>query len=205
MGRLTFAPSAPASTLPRGGDQHHRRGKRIVRRIHILGGPGSGKTTLARMLAASLGAPAYDLDTVGYEQGAGAKLPLQRRLSDVEEIGRQHVWITEGIYLWWVETLLERADVIVWLDVPWRVAAWRIIRRHALATLAGKNRHRGLRRLWRFLQNARRYDLGPFIQPAAPDDDAAVTRAATVDVLRRQSGKVVQLRTSRDVERWLAG
>ena len=33
--------------------------------------------------------------------------------------------------------LLEAADIIVFLDLPWRVAYWRIITRHLRASLAG--------------------------------------------------------------------
>jgi adenylate kinase family enzyme len=50
-----------------------------VRRIHIIGGPGSGKTTLAGYLAQAIGASCYDLDVVGYEGGSGARRPLDVR------------------------------------------------------------------------------------------------------------------------------
>jgi len=36
-------------------------------RIHIIGGPGAGKSTLARRLGATLGLPVHTLDTVAYE------------------------------------------------------------------------------------------------------------------------------------------
>jgi len=54
-----------------------------MRRIHIIGGPGSGKTTLATQLAAKLNAPTYDLDVVAFENGAGAKRNIDLRLRDV--------------------------------------------------------------------------------------------------------------------------
>ena len=37
-----------------------------VRRVLVVGGPGSGKTTYARALAAELGVPHHDLDPVAY-------------------------------------------------------------------------------------------------------------------------------------------
>ncbi len=44
------------------------KGKYMVK-IHILGGPGSGKTTLAQNLAAKFHVPHYDLDQIGWKNG----------------------------------------------------------------------------------------------------------------------------------------
>ena len=38
-------------------------------KVHILGGPGSGKTMLARALAAQYALPHYDLDVLGQRNG----------------------------------------------------------------------------------------------------------------------------------------
>jgi hypothetical protein len=171
----------------------------LPRRIHIIGGPGSGKTTLARRIASAQSIPAFDLDTIEYEHGAGAKRPLADKLSAVRAVAERDAWITEGIFLWWTDDFLHKADVIVWLDIPWRVAAWRIARRHMMATLSGTNRHRGLRGLWRFLLAARRYHLEPAVTPHAQDDDAAVTRAATAEALLPHASRIVHCRTSEDV------
>ena len=51
-------------------------------RIHIVGGPGGGKTTIALELGRMLDVPIYDLDEVGYEGGAGDRRPLDVRLGD---------------------------------------------------------------------------------------------------------------------------
>lgn len=91
-------------------------------RIHIIGGPGSGKTTLARQIAGTTGAPLYELDNIGYENGAGTRRPLHAKLADLHDIAGQPAWISEGIFLWWTDELLHRADMIVWLDPPVRVA-----------------------------------------------------------------------------------
>jgi len=83
------------------------------RRVHIIGGAGSGKTRLARTIAARFALPVYDLDEVAYENGAGSKRPLDTRLADVRRIAGQPGWVTEGIYLWWTDELLRAADAII--------------------------------------------------------------------------------------------
>jgi hypothetical protein len=109
--------------------------------------------------------------------------------------------VTEGIYLWWIDDLLRSADAIVWLDLPWRIAAWRVVLRHITASLAGTNRHPGLGRLVRFLQSARRYYVDTTLrQPEAPDDDGAVTHAHTRLELRPSTNKVVRCATAREVD-----
>jgi hypothetical protein len=175
-----------------------------MRRIHVVGGPGSGKTTVSRQLAIRLGAPTFDLDEIAYLGGAGAKRALAERLADIAAIRTQPAWITEGIYLWWVDDLFRDADAIVWLDVSWRVAAWRIVVRHARASLAGTNRHPGVGKLFRFLRSTHRYYVDPVLRPPrAPDDEGVVTRAHTANQLAPYGHKLVHSRDSTAVATFL--
>lgn len=175
-----------------------------LRRIHIIGGAGSGKTTLARQLAELIDAPAYDLDAIGYENGAGPARPLALRLKDVRAIAEQPAWITEGIFLWWTDALFQAADQIVWLDLPWPVAVWRIVLRHLRLSWIGNNPHSGLLKLCRFVKwQVETYYWRQIIVPVAPDDDSAVTRAATAQVLAPHQHKVTRLRTARSVNAFI--
>ncbi|MBI3972503.1 MAG: hypothetical protein HY332_14585, partial [Chloroflexi bacterium] len=70
-------------------------------------------------------------------------------------------WIIEGCYPGWIDELARASDLIVWLDVPFWRAAWRIVKRHVLADLRGNNRHPGYRRLWRFLRGQHGYYTRP--------------------------------------------
>ena len=166
-------------------------------KIHIVGGPGSGKTTLAQQLARVVAAPTYDLDHVAYENGAGAKYPLATRRVKVRAILEQPAWVTEGIYLWWTEPLLDAATVVVWLDLPWPVAVWRIVVRHLKLSWAGVNPHPGLLRLGKFVWwQVDHYYRRPAVQPTAPDDDSAITHAATAHTLHKYASKVISLRSA---------
>jgi adenylate kinase family enzyme len=130
------------------------------RRVFILGGPGSGKSTLGRRLAQALACPLFNLDAVGYEGGAGPERSRDARLLDVATIAVKDRWVAEGSFIDWTEALAEAADRIVVLDPPCKVARHRIVMRHVKASLRRSNQHAGLRNLWRFVRDSERYYTG---------------------------------------------
>jgi len=131
-------------------------------------------------------------------------VPLASRLADIQRIAAQSAWIAEGAYLWWTEALPDAATQIIWLDLPWRIAAWRIVTRHVRASLRGSNPHRGLRNLLRFLRNTWRYSHGPAIPPTSADDDGAMTRAATAAILMPYRDRLIHCRRPPDVAAFIA-
>ena len=158
-------------------------------RILVLGGPGAGKTTLARRISQQLGLPAYCLDDLGWRNHVSRT--AEERQADIEHILQQARWVVDGIVYSWGTPLAEGADAMVWLEIPWRVAAWRIIRRHVLADLRRNNAHSGYRRLWKFLGWCRSYyTAGPNEARAdAPQD----TRFGTLEFLQRYREKVISI------------
>lgn len=105
-----------------------------MRRVSIVGASGSGKTTLARQLGVRLGAPVFELDAIHHLPGWTPIDPsdfMQRstRITDAD------TWVIDGNYRQVVRDgpVWERADTVVWLDLPRRVVmrqvTWRTVRR----------------------------------------------------------------------------
>ena len=101
-------------------------------KIHIIGGPGSGKTFLAEKLSKQLGISHYDLDDLQWDNASndyGKKRDPQERAAMLDEILRKGDWIIEGVYYAWCGKCFEDADKIYLLTVPRRTYRYRIIRR----------------------------------------------------------------------------
>jgi adenylate kinase family enzyme len=176
-------------------------------RIHIIGAAGSGKTTLARRLGTLLDAPFYDLDEIGYEGGFGAKRSLDMRIADIERIVAQPAWITEGGFIFWIDDLLRAANIIVWLDLPWRIRRWRIITRHIKADLARTNRHPGYLNLYNFYMRSREYHRSKILLTLNPDEGLANDSSNRITVAHKLAPyreKVVQCCSPTDVEKFVA-
>jgi hypothetical protein len=168
-----------------------------LRRIHIIGLAGSGKTTLARQLAALSEMVYFGLDNIGYQNGA--KRSLEQRKTDLAQIVAQPAWVTEGAFLWWIEDLLRHAETIVLLDMHWSVCYWRVVMRHIKADLARNNNHPGFTKMLRFAKGIRpNYLETHFVLPSDLNDDSA-NRAAVAHVLASYSDKLIHMRHPSEV------
>lgn len=162
-----------------------------MERVYIVGGSGSGKSTLARQIARVLDVEAFDFD--------------KDLRADRHALAGADRWVVEGIFLYEIEPLLGRCDVVVWLDLPLRIARRRILIRHFWLSLLGSNRHRGLRLLYRFVRDLPGYYTQPAREPTAVDDFDALSRALTASLLEPYADKVVRLSTPAEVRRFRAG
>jgi predicted kinase len=104
-------------------------------RILILGRTGSGKTTLARELAAALGVPHVELDSLYFGPDfSRAPLSLLRERTSAAIAGDR--WVTDGNKRAVRDLVWPRADTIIWLDYPVYMSLWRLAKRARTRTSA---------------------------------------------------------------------
>jgi adenylate kinase family enzyme len=113
-----------------------RRGGRVrYRRIHLIGGPGSGKSYIAAKIAATYGIAAHDLDDLFWDARAptyGTRADKDQRNQALLALAARDSWIIEGAYYRWVAPSFARADLIIVLTPSvWR-RDWRIMKRFML-------------------------------------------------------------------------
>lgn len=95
----------------------------------IASASGSGKTTLGRELAARLGVPFVELDALvhgpGWTEISDAELRAR-----IEPVLAADGWVIDGTYLRKLGmSVIDQADLTVWLDLPLRVWVPRLARR----------------------------------------------------------------------------
>lgn len=166
------------------------------RRILVAGVSGSGKTTLARRIEGLTGLPHTEIDSLYHGPNW---TPRDTFIEDVERFTAEQAWVTEWQYRDVRELLLERADSLVWLDLPFRISLARVVRRTV---------RRRVRREQLWNQNRE-----PPMWTFFTDTDHIVRWAVrtrhkyreAIAVLESTNPRlrIVRLRSQRDVDRWL--
>lgn len=170
-------------------------------RVLVVGTTGSGKTTTARRLAELIGAPHVELDALFWKPGW-----TERKTEDfrarVAAATTGDRWVTDGNYLGRLGDLLwERADTVVFLDIPLMVVVPRLVRRTIARSLrrtdlwATGNRER-IANLWNKDESLVAWALRTKAEHLA-------TYSARMADPRWTDIDFVVLRSPREVGRWL--
>ena len=172
-----------------------------MRRIVVFGTTGSGKSWLAERLGAERGLRLIELDALYWGPG-WQPAPVELFRHRVECETRDGDWITVGIYGQVRDIVWQRADTLVWLDLPLPLVMWRLFWR-TLRRIATQED------LWR---TGNRESLG---RTLFSRDSILLWALKTHGRNRRRFGEecstfaagrtVIRLRSTRDVERFLAG
>lgn len=121
----------------------------------MVGTSGSGKSCLARRIAAAIGAPWIELDAVHHLRG-WEPIDPERFLVEVDRATSGARWVVDGNYRAVVSEgpVWERADTVVWLDLPRRTVMRQIVMRTVRRTLTHEELWNGnrepLSNLWRW-------------------------------------------------------
>lgn len=99
-----------------------------MRRITIIGCGGSGKSHLARTLAAKLGVRPTHLDTLYYDSDWNP-LPAEQFAELQRELVTGPQWVIDGNYASSLPIRLAAADTVIFLDLPALSCLWGILQR----------------------------------------------------------------------------
>lgn len=93
-------------------------------RIVVLGSGGAGKSTAARQIAARLQLPLHHLDRLYWQPGWQARPDAEWEAMQQELVLGER-WVIDGNYSRTLGIRLDRADGVLFLDLPRRVCLWR--------------------------------------------------------------------------------
>jgi adenylate kinase family enzyme len=101
------------------------RTSRTVQRICIIGSTGSGKTSLARAVAACLAMPRVELDALHWDPNwtEASDHVFRERVAEALSGDR---WVVDGNYSRVHDFTIQRADAVVWIDLPFHQTLWRL-------------------------------------------------------------------------------
>ncbi|HWG62576.1 MAG TPA: hypothetical protein VG253_12760 [Streptosporangiaceae bacterium] len=88
-----------------------------MRRVSVVGNSGSGKSTFATRLARLMDVPHLELDAVFHQPG-WEPLPREQFRATVTDFAAAPQWVIDGNYSAVRDLIWQRADTVIWLDLP---------------------------------------------------------------------------------------
>ena len=99
------------------------------KRIMILGGAGAGKTFISDLLSQGLNIPVYHLD-YSYWQPNWVRPDEEKWVKEVAELSKTDEWVMDGTYCSSLDSRLQRADLVIYLDINRWTRCFSIFKRY---------------------------------------------------------------------------
>jgi adenylate kinase family enzyme len=91
--------------------------KVYMKKVIVIGCPGSGKTTFSEKLSKKTGIPLYYLDTIWHRPDR-THIPVEEFEDRLAKIYAKDEWIIDGNYASTMELRLKECDTVIFLDYP---------------------------------------------------------------------------------------
>lgn len=169
-----------------------------TRRILVTGSSGAGKSTLRETISTTLHLPTVEIDSLHH---GPHWTPRPTFAADVDDFTSGPSWVVEWQYSQVRAMLLDRADVLVWLDhsrwtVTHRVVRWTLRRRIRRIELWNGNREPPLRTVFTDREHIIRWSWRTHRK----------RRCEALDVAHGAGGPlVVRLAGQHQVDTWVRG
>ena len=120
-------------------------------RINIVGTAGSGKSTFARLLAAKMNAPYIQLDEL-YWKPNWTESTDEELFPKLENALSSDRWVLDGNYTRTIPIKWKRVQMVVYLDLPFHIVLYRIIKRSLVRGIKNEELWHGNKEtLWKHL------------------------------------------------------
>lgn len=100
-----------------------------MKRVSVIGCPGSGKTSFSREIEVATGLPLIHLDMMYHDQSYSYQTDTSSWRSRVLGETKKKSWIIDGNYKSTFDIRLPKSDTIIFLDYPTYLSIWRAIKR----------------------------------------------------------------------------
>ena len=120
-----------------------------MQRINVIGTSGSGKTTVSLKIAKKLNLPYIELEGLCWQKN-WKELSDEKFFYKVKKAVSADHWVLDGTYKRTRHIKWKRVQMVIYLDLPFHIVLFRVLRRTLVRSLTGETLWAGNREtLWR--------------------------------------------------------